>query len=67
MRIKLLRLGHSARPLELEDGATVQSAIDEAGLEVGGHAISVNGIGAGTNTSLADQDVLVLSPKVMGG
>jgi hypothetical protein len=67
MRIKLLRLGHSARPLDLDDGATVQTAIDQAGIEVYGHSISVNGLGAGTDTSLADQDVLVISPKVQGG
>jgi len=67
MRIKLLRLGHSARRLDLEDGATVRTAIEEAGIEVAGHSISVNGLGAGTDTSLADQDVLVISPKVQGG
>jgi len=67
MRIKLLRLGHSARHLDLEDGATVQTAIDQAGIEVSGHSLSVNGLGAGTDTSLTDQDVLVISPKVQGG
>ena len=67
MRIKLLRLGHSARPMDLEDGATVQTAIDQAGIDVYGHSISVNGLGAGTDTSLTDQDVLVIAPKVQGG
>jgi len=67
MRIKLLRLGHSARHVDLEDGATVQDALDEANITVSGHSISVNGFGAGTDTSVADQDVLVLSPKVQGG
>jgi len=53
--------------MDLEDGATVQTAIDEAGIEVSGHSLSVNGLGAGKDTSLADQDVLVISPKVAGG
>jgi molybdopterin converting factor small subunit len=33
----------------------------------GGHAISVNGLGAGLSTALGDGDIVTLVPKVEGG
>ena len=67
MTIRILRLGHSARHLEIAAGATIADVLTEADLSSLGHAISVNGLGASTTTAVADGDVITLVPKVEGG
>lgn len=67
LKIRLLRLGHSATTHEIDEGATPQDILDGAGVEVHGHSVTVNGIGADLSASLRDGDIVTLSPKVMGG
>jgi len=67
MKIKVLKLGHSASEVESNVGSTVQEVLDKAGLPFGGHAISVNGLGAGLSTALGEGDIVTLVPKVEGG
>ena len=67
MKIKILRLGHSAREVETASGSTVQEILDQAEVPTDGYSISVNGLGAGPSAGVADGDVLTLVPKVEGG
>ena len=67
MRIKLVRLGHSARVVETEDGALLSEVLSTAEVPSQGHSISVNGLGAGGSTALGDGDVVTLVPKIEGG
>lgn len=67
MNIKVLRLGHSARHVEVAAGTTIAEVLDQEALPSQGHAISVNGLGCSTTTALAEGDVVTLVPKVEGG
>ena len=67
MQIKLLRLGHSTRILDIPAGSTIGDAISEAGMATEGHSLSLNGLGAALNASLSDGDVVVVTPKIEGG
>lgn len=67
MRIKVLKLGSSAHEVDANPGSTVQDVLDKADVPYGGHAISVNGLGAGPSTALGEGDIVTLVPKVDGG
>ncbi len=67
MRVKVLKLGSSAHEVDATPGSTVQEVLDKASLPHGGHAISVNGLGAGLSTALGEGDIVTLVPKVEGG
>ncbi len=67
MQIKVLRLGHSARHVDIAAGATVGEVLAREDLPTQGYAISVNGLGASQTTVLSPDDVVTLVPKVEGG
>ena len=67
MQIKVLRLGHSARHVDIAAGTTIGEVLSQESLPAEGHAISVNGLGASQTTALAEGDVVTLVPKVEGG
>ena len=67
MQIKLLKLGHSVRVLDIPAGSTIGDALGVSELAHEGHTIAINGLGAATTTALNDGDVLTLVPKVEGG
>jgi sulfur carrier protein ThiS len=67
MKIKILRLGHSARTADAAAGTTIAELLDREDVPSAGHAISVNGLGASGSTGLSDGDVVTLVPKVEGG
>ena len=67
LKVKVLRLGHSAHVLEIPAGSTVEEALESHEIPRKGYSISVNGLGAGPHTSLGDGDVVTLVPKVEGG
>jgi sulfur carrier protein ThiS len=67
MNIKVLRLGHSARHVEIAAGTTIAEVLVQQDIPSQGHAISVNGLGASTTTALCEGDVVTLVPKVEGG
>ena len=67
MKIKVLRLGHSARNTETPAGTTIAELLVAEDISTAGYAISVNGLGASGSTALADGDVITLVPKVEGG
>ena len=67
MQIKILRLGHSTRNVDIAAGSTIQEALDHETLSAQGYALSINGLGCSTSTALAEGDVVTLVPKVEGG
>ncbi len=67
MQIRVLRLGHSARHVEVAAGTTIGEVLNQESLPTEGYAISVNGLGASQTTALAEGDVVTLVPKVEGG
>ena len=67
MQIRILRLGHSARHVDIAAGTTIAEVLDSESLPTEGYAISVNGLGASNSTALAEGDVVTLVPKVEGG
>ena len=67
MKVKILRLGHSAHHTEAPEGSTVGDALELAGIPSEGYSLTVNGLGAGPGAGLVDGDVITLVPKVEGG
>ena len=67
MKIKILRLGHSAREVEAASGSTIQEVLEQAEVPTHGYSISINGLGAGPSAGVAEGDILTLVPKVEGG
>jgi sulfur carrier protein ThiS len=67
MKVKVLRLGHSATVIEVSTGATIEEALEANDIPRQGYSISVNGLGAGPAAALGDGDVITLVPKVEGG
>ena len=68
MRIKVLKLGHSAQEFHsVEPGATVGQLIEEAAFSAAGYSLSLNGLGASIEAEVSDGDVVTLVPKVEGG
>ena len=67
MKIKMLKLGHSAREIDVPSGSTIADALETADVGYDGYSIALNGLGASSTTSVSDGDVLTLVPKVEGG
>lgn len=67
MKIRVLKLGHSASVIEADDGVTVEDAISAAGHDHHGYSLNLNGLGTAPDAVLSDGDVVVVSPKVQGG
>ena len=67
MKVKILRLGHSASHTDAPEGSTVSDVLSQAGVPFEGYSISINGLGAGLTAQLAEGDVVTLVPKVEGG
>jgi len=67
MKIRVLKLGHSAKEVEVGSGATVEEGLSASKVETEGYSITVNGVGANLSASLREGDVIALVPKVEGG
>ena len=67
VKIKILRLGHSATVLDVPAGSSIEEALESNEIPRHGYSISVNGLGASPHTSLGEGDVVTLVPKVEGG
>ena len=68
MRIKVLKLGHSAQEFtNIEPGATVGQLIEEAAFSAAGFSLSLNGLGVAMEAEVSDGDVITMVPKVEGG
>ena len=67
MHFKILNLGRSSTEVDVPPGATVQEALEKAGIDTGGRKITVNGINGSAAHELVPGDTIVLLPKVEGG
>ena len=67
MKVKVLRLGHSAMVIDVPAGSSIEEALDSQEIPRHGYSISVNGLGAGAHAALGEGDVVTLVPKVEGG
>ena len=67
MKVKVLRLGHSATVIDVPAGSSIEEALGSNEIPLHGYSISVNGLGAGPHAALGESDVVTLVPKVEGG
>ena len=68
MKVRVLKLGHSAEEVEAAAGASVQDVLDQSSLErESGYQVTVNGVGAMLTAQIREGDVIALVPKVEGG
>lgn len=67
MKVRVLKLGHSAKEVEVAAGTTVEEALDQSGMETDGYSVTLNGVGAMLSAQLHEGDVIALTPKVEGG
>lgn len=67
MQIKVLKLGHSTRHVDVPAGATVSQALSQAEMGHQGYSLTLNGLGVGPETQLSEGDIVTLVPKVEGG
>ena len=67
MKVKILRLGHSATQAEAPEGSIIEDVLSQAGVPSEGYSVTINGLGAGLSAQLGDGDVVTLVPKVEGG
>jgi molybdopterin converting factor small subunit len=66
--VKVARLGTAVQEVALAEGATVQQALDAAGLEVDGNEeLRINEDTVSASDELSDGDIVTLVPKVKGG
>ena len=66
--VKVARLGTAVLEVALEDGSTVQNALDAASLVIGGsEEIRINESGSNLSDELDNGDIVTLVPKVKGG
>lgn len=67
MKVKILRLGHSAQQTDAPEGSTIQEVLAQVRVPSDGYSVSINGLGASLTAGVADGDVVTLVPKVEGG
>ncbi|HEY3295676.1 MAG TPA: MoaD/ThiS family protein [bacterium] len=68
MKVKVLCLGRSANEIQIEEGTTVEAAIQQAGFpKDSSYTRHVNGSPAFDSDVLTDGSVLTLVPQVKGG
>lgn len=67
MKVKVLKLGHSAREAEVPAGSTVSDVLAKADLDSTGYSLTCNGLGISLGAAVSDADVVCLVPKIEGG
>ena len=67
MKIKVLKVGHSARQADVPAGSTVQDALNKADFGAQGYSLTINGLGCSTGAAVSDGDIVTMTPKIEGG
>ena len=67
MKVRVMKLGHSAKEVEVGAGSTVEEGLTASGMEQEGYSVTVNGVGANLSAQMREGDVIALVPKVEGG
>jgi sulfur carrier protein ThiS len=67
MKVRVLKLGHSAKEVEAANGATVEDVVEQSGFDQDGYSVTLNGTGAMLSAHVHEGDVIALTPKVEDG
>jgi sulfur carrier protein ThiS len=69
LSVKVIKLGHGGKELEVAPNTTVEGAIQIAGYSEGlsSQSVTVNGNGAFLTNPLNDGDIIAIAGKVQGG
>lgn len=67
MQIKIGKVPGRTQVLELQEGATIAEAVRQAGLDVTGHELRLNGVSTEDfNKEVADGAIVLLTPRIKG-
>ena len=71
IKVRVLKLGFGGKDVSMNPGATVQDCLRIADfltdVESGAYSVTKNGVGTYLNTTVAENDTITLSGKVVGG
>ncbi len=67
MKVKVLKLGESAKEVEIQEGANVEHVIQAAGFNRDHMTITLNGHPAFDSSPVQDGDVVTMNPQIKGG
>jgi putative ubiquitin-RnfH superfamily antitoxin RatB of RatAB toxin-antitoxin module len=67
MKIKILKLGESAKEIEIQEGATVEHAIQLSGFSREHMTVTLIGHPTFDTTPVKDGDVVTMNPHINGG
>lgn len=65
--VKLLKMGHSTRHIDVPAGATINDVLEKASMGSQGYSVTLNGLGSGRETQVSEGDIVTLVPKIEGG
>ena len=65
--VKVARLGTAVLEVAVSENATVQNALDAAGIEVQNEDVRIDGRPADTRSQIGSGEVITVLPKVKGG
>ena len=67
MHVKILKLGESAKEIEIQEGSTVEHVIQAAGFSRQNMTLTVNGHPTFDTSPVQDGDVVTMNPQIKGG
>jgi sulfur carrier protein ThiS len=67
MKIKVLKLGESAKEVDVQEGATVEHVIQSSGFIREHMTVTLNGHPTFDTSPVKDGDVVTMNPHIKGG
>ena len=67
MKVKVLKLGESAKEVEVQEGATVEHVIQASGFNRQNMTVTVNGHPTFDSSPVQDGEVITMNPHIKGG
>jgi sulfur carrier protein ThiS len=67
MKIKILKLGESAREVQVQEGATVEHAIQASGFSREHMTVTLNGHPTFETAPVKEGDIITMNPNIKGG
>ena len=67
MKVKVLKLGESAKEVEVSQGATLEHVIQASGFSREHMTVTLNGHPAFDTSPVQEGDVITMNPHVKGG
>ena len=67
MQVKVLKLGESAKEVEVQQGATLEHVIQASGFSREHMTVTLNGHPAFDTSPVQEGDIVTLNPHVKGG